>query len=625
MPITNRLHIVISAAFLCMLSSMYAQEWEAYQPNDYMASVPRAFHPETVKERIISEHPGIKDDLYQRFAADISGLARWNIIKGESYPALDEWQQFLEGQIKRFVYYHGDTLTYHLQIVRDPSINAYATAGGYVFMHVGLLAEARSMEEVVLVLGHELGHNFSQHAWEGYLDRHRASNAIMITSFMGGMAGLIGRTAAISSYMRHSREDESEADKIAIQLLSRAQLDLKKGAGIYKTFMQQQENQRIRFGNASKHWFYGSTHPDPDERYAELIHIEQSVIDPMDHEAFVKMRKEARMERLYLLLADADYRTALESAWRYLIEEPGDQGFERLMYDALRRLKITEDIPPKELVLAHNYDLGKHATDELLKGDQLSLETQEGIKSVLLVDRLVAGEQPFPLNSTFSSLEAALEDRLQQHDNPEAQLLLAIGTDQINEAALKAYIDQGGERSAYARWLMERNAGATNDSIQTILMPSSLSFPGNDLVYGKDYEDFMDDYNWNPILKRFEADGHHIQLIRKDHVTKQTPYSWEMLERFEALSTGKEAKKPFDAARLDPDLGMFMMERNVGGFVTLSVGPANNFIRCDLQVLGFTDPDKPSWQSSDGICIGSAASMSYLSQQVLKRYDKLKP
>ena len=111
MPITNRLHIVISVTFLCLLSSLHAQEWKAFLHQDHMASVPRAFHPETVKQRIISEHPGIKDDLYQQFAADISGLATWNIVKGERYPALDEWQQFLEGQIKRFVYYHGDTLT----------------------------------------------------------------------------------------------------------------------------------------------------------------------------------------------------------------------------------------------------------------------------------------------------------------------------------------------------------------------------------------------------------------------------------------------------------------------------------------------------------------------------------
>jgi hypothetical protein len=623
----NRLKYCIAfiGALFAFVSEGLTQEWNPFIPFDHPVSVPQAFHPETVKERILKDQPSAKTDLYQQFTQDISGIATWNILKGETYDGLEEWRSFLNARIEQFVLDHGDTMTYHLQILRDPSINAYATAGGYVFMHVGLLAEARNMEEVVLVLAHELGHNFNQHAWQGYLDRHRASNTIMVASFIGGMAGLIGKTAAISSYMSHSREDEGEADKIAIQLLSRAQIDLSKGAGIYRTFMSQQVNQELRYGSASRHWFYGSTHPAPAERYARLMAIEQSVRTPVEQENFKAIRKRARLERLHLLMANGDYRTAIESAWRYLIDEPKDDAYERMMFDALRRLQMTQTIPTDALVLAYDYNIKSSVVDELRSSSPPSASAKEAMAAILMLDEVDPSTQPFPLGCSFGALNKGLSSRLEMHQNPEAKLLLAIAEDDIDEKGIAAYIAAGGERSEYAQWILQRSEGGASDSAKCIMMPSSLSIPGSDLMYGKDYEDFMDYYDWNPIIRRFKWYGYNVEVIRKDQVSGQTPYTWEMLERLEALSNKQVASKAFDAARLDPDLGEFMMERNIGSFIGLHVGLAKKFIRCDLQVLDFTDPQKPSWQSSNGICLGNANSRGYLASQVLKRHDKLKP
>lgn len=57
-------------------------------------------------------------------------------------------------------------IPYHFAVLDDPSINAFATPGGYVFVTRGLLRHIQNEAELAAVLGHEIGHITAKHILE---------------------------------------------------------------------------------------------------------------------------------------------------------------------------------------------------------------------------------------------------------------------------------------------------------------------------------------------------------------------------------------------------------------------------------------------------------------------------
>jgi predicted Zn-dependent protease len=54
-------------------------------------------------------------------------------------------------------------IPYTFQIVEDPAVNAFATAGGFIYVNTGLLKTADNEAEVASVLAHEMGHIEGKH------------------------------------------------------------------------------------------------------------------------------------------------------------------------------------------------------------------------------------------------------------------------------------------------------------------------------------------------------------------------------------------------------------------------------------------------------------------------------
>src|SRR2546422_1960141 len=57
-------------------------------------------------------------------------------------------------------------IPWHFYVVDDKSINAFATLGGRVYVHSGLLAATQSEAQLASVLGHEIGHIVGRHGLE---------------------------------------------------------------------------------------------------------------------------------------------------------------------------------------------------------------------------------------------------------------------------------------------------------------------------------------------------------------------------------------------------------------------------------------------------------------------------
>jgi predicted Zn-dependent protease len=120
-------------------------------------------------------------------------------------------------------------------LVRDPSVNAFALPGGFVGVHLGLIAITSTRDELASVLGHEMSHVSQRHIARsisgnakrsmvglaamviGLLAASRASNPDAMNAVITG-----SQAATLQGQLNFSREVEREADRIGYQIVTSA-------------------------------------------------------------------------------------------------------------------------------------------------------------------------------------------------------------------------------------------------------------------------------------------------------------------------------------------------------------------------------------------------------------------
>ncbi len=98
---------------------------------------------------------------------------------------------------------------YSFKVVDGEQLNAFAVAGGSVYVYRGLLENTASMAEVAAVLAHEIAHLSAGHASQKLYEYQRTRLGI----------GPRMDRSAILFLANYSRHQEVEADSIAIELL----------------------------------------------------------------------------------------------------------------------------------------------------------------------------------------------------------------------------------------------------------------------------------------------------------------------------------------------------------------------------------------------------------------------
>jgi predicted Zn-dependent protease len=129
---------------------------------------------------------------------------------------------------------------FHFHVLRIPGINAFAAPAGVVALNSGLILAAASADEVAGVLAHEVSHVTQNHLVRGLEEAQRVSLPMMLATLglvlAGGAAGGLDADAAQGllmtglglsqqSQINYTRQNESEADRIGIQLMARAGYD----------------------------------------------------------------------------------------------------------------------------------------------------------------------------------------------------------------------------------------------------------------------------------------------------------------------------------------------------------------------------------------------------------------
>lgn len=184
-----------------------------------------------------------------------------------------------DAELNRYINVLGDSLAriadnrnldWHFFIVDSKDVNAFAVPGGFIYMNRGLIERATNMSQVAGVLGHEIGHVTQRHSVEQQQAAQGANIGItavcVLTSVCSNPAGeaVIG-LGANAVFARFSREDEDEADAVAVTYLIQAGID---PTGIPEMFRILLE-ERQREPSAVDAWF--STHPLEEDRIAKAL------------------------------------------------------------------------------------------------------------------------------------------------------------------------------------------------------------------------------------------------------------------------------------------------------------------------------------------------------------------
>ena len=191
---------------------------------------------------------------------------------------------------------HRPDLDWKFTIIDDPTMNAFATPGGYVYFYRGLLAHFNSEAEFAGVLSHEIAHITARHAVRGM-------STAQVTNLLIGLAAskVPGGSISNSGFnllnvivnKGYSRKYESEADDIAKDYLGRNGYNQNAMADFLMTMKSADElenkiaKKEGRTASAGYHGIF-STHPSTENRI-EAMNATESASGEKNKDEFLKM------------------------------------------------------------------------------------------------------------------------------------------------------------------------------------------------------------------------------------------------------------------------------------------------------------------------------------------------
>ena len=127
---------------------------------------------------------------------------------------------------------------WEVNLIGSPQINAFCMPGGKIAFYWGILTKLKlSDDEVAMVMGHEMTHALREHG------RAQLGKEVATQAGIGLLAGLFGwgntgrQVAGMGGRLlslKYSRDDETEADLIGLELAARAGYDPQSALSLWR-------------------------------------------------------------------------------------------------------------------------------------------------------------------------------------------------------------------------------------------------------------------------------------------------------------------------------------------------------------------------------------------------------
>lgn len=158
---------------------------------------------------------------------------------------------------------------WEVNLIASKEINAYCMPGGKIAFYTGILDTLKlTDDEVAIVMGHEIAHALREHGAERAGKANVANFGIKVAEVVAAvkghdpyLVGAVGSGVAKVGMLAFSREDETEADIVGLDIAARAGYDPRAGVALWQKMGMINKN-------APPQWL--STHPSGANRIAEI-------------------------------------------------------------------------------------------------------------------------------------------------------------------------------------------------------------------------------------------------------------------------------------------------------------------------------------------------------------------
>jgi predicted Zn-dependent protease len=185
---------------------------------------------------------------------------------------------------------HRANLKWTFTVLDSPEINAFALPGGYVYVTRGIMAYLDSEADLAGVIGHEIGHVTARHGAQRATSQQNAGLGVLAATVLGvlieGATGVqgtaqaasqIGQGVAAGRLASYSREQESQADELGAEYLSRTRYNPRNMIDVIEVLKNQerfaadQARAEGRAAPSGNNWL--ASHPSNDKRLADIRQV----------------------------------------------------------------------------------------------------------------------------------------------------------------------------------------------------------------------------------------------------------------------------------------------------------------------------------------------------------------
>lgn len=156
---------------------------------------------------------------------------------------------------------------WEVNVIRSEELNAWCMPGGKIAFYSGIINKLNlTDDEIAAIMGHEIAHALREHARERASEQATTGLVIGVGAAILG-AGQVGSDLTQMAYhsvfgLKHSRQHETEADRIGVELAARAGYDPRAAISLW-------EKMGKASGGGGGPEFL-STHPSTESRIADL-------------------------------------------------------------------------------------------------------------------------------------------------------------------------------------------------------------------------------------------------------------------------------------------------------------------------------------------------------------------
>jgi predicted Zn-dependent protease len=168
---------------------------------------------------------------------------------------------------------HRPSLGWTFTVLDDPVVNAFATAGGYVYITRGIMAHLNSEAQLAGVLGHEIGHITARHTAQRITQQQIAGVGLTLAAALSQEFARYSDAAQSAlglMLLKYGRDDENQADELGVEYSAGANFDPREIPGTYRMLARVGERSGQRLPA------FLSTHPDPGDREVRTRRLAQA-------------------------------------------------------------------------------------------------------------------------------------------------------------------------------------------------------------------------------------------------------------------------------------------------------------------------------------------------------------